>query len=313
MFDSKDSMAMLAASMMAYNIKGGKLPVYYRIRIDEWLNGRPVNWYKMAGFTDKIYTFSAGLNNIHAGLMGIAGNRLIIALRGTDGDGTLEGSILDWLNNFIALPVPFTPYSRGFVHAGFLSAAESLKTDMLTQAVILYDKLKVSGLEPEIIVTGHSKGGAVACLMAEMLAEINKEEYKSRISVYTFGAPRVGDRIFAENYKLKHYRYEAFLDIVCHLPLTEQEMTLLKRLGPVQELFAECFKLPAYKSVGEEICVYHEADNFGAYPADTINISGETLNSFCAIEQVIRYGALQILSNSHGKDYYLLDKYTVLH
>lgn len=311
MFDGKDIMPMLAASMLAYNIREGKLPVHYRIRIDEWLNGKPVNWYKKAGFTDKIYTFTAGIHNIHAGLMGIAENKLIIALRGTDGDETLEGSLLDWLNNFNAFQVPFAPYGQGYVHAGFLDSAQSLRADMLTQAVVLYDKLKGSGITPEIIITGHSKGGAVACLMAEMLAEINKE-YRDRITVYSFGAPRVGDKIFANYYRLKHYRFEAFLDIVCHLPLTAQEMILLKRLGLVQELFAECFRFPPYTAVGELVSVFHEVNNFGRYPADSNN-SGETLNSFCSVEQVIRYGALKVLADCHGKDYYLLDKYTVLH
>lgn len=313
MQEKKEAMSLLAASKLAYLIKNGKLPANYRFRIDEWVDGKPVNWYHLAGFTDKVYTFTAGIENIHAGLMGIAEDRLIISLRGTDGDGTLQGSVLDWLNNFLAIQVSFAPYGEGYVHEGFLNAARSLKEDMLLQAEVLFYKLKEKYDHPEIVMTGHSKGGAVAVIMAAMMSGISDGRYKDSITVCTFGAPRVGDGIFAEHYKLKHFRYESFLDIVCHLPFTLQEMELLKRLGPVQEVFEECFKINPYKTVGKEICIYNSRDNFGNYPPDPPNASGETLNSFCAVEQVVRYGAFYIFTGCHEKDYYLLDKSIEFH
>lgn len=306
-------MAMLAASMLAYRIKDGKLPISCRFRIDEWIGGVPYNWYHTAGFTEEVYTFTAGIDNIHAGLIGISEDKLIIAFRGTDGDDTLEGSILDWINNFLAIQVPF-PYGPGNVHEGFLSAADSLKEDMLRKTEELYGKLAGKYETAEIIVTGHSKGGAVANIMAAILSEIHNGKYRDKIAVYTFGAPRTGDELFADKYgSLNYFRYEAFLDIVCHLPFTLQETKLLKRLGPIQELFAECLKLKPYKAVGREICIYNSRDNFGKYPPDTGNSSGETLNSFCAVEQVVRYGGFQVFMGCHEKDYYLLDKSIQFH
>jgi predicted lipase len=313
MQDSKDVMPMLAASKLAYHIKNGKLPASCRFRIDEWIGGVPYNWYHTAGFTKEVYTFTAGINNIHAGLMGISKNKLIIALRGTDGDDTISGSILDWLNNFLAVQIPFS-YGLGNVHEGFYLAAESLKGEMIPKAEELYNQLANQYEAPEIILTGHSKGGAVATIMGAMLSEIHDRKYKDKITLYTFGAPRAGDEKFADTYRiLTNYRYEAFLDIVCHLPLTMQEMTLLKRLGPVQELFAQCFQLKPYKSVGEGICIYNSVDNFGKFPPDGKNLAGETLNSFCAIEQIVRYGAFQVFAGCHDKDYYLLDKSIQFH
>lgn len=306
--DNKKAMSMVGASKLTYLIRNGKLPVNYQLRIDEWIEGKPVNWYYLAGFTGKVYTFTAGIENIHAALMGIAGDKLIIAFRGTEGNGTPMGSILDWLNNFLAMQVSFAPYGAGKVHTGFFSAAEDLKEEILEKTEVLFNKLKDKYESPEIILTGHSKGGAVAEVMAAILAGINEGRYREYISVYTFGAPRVGDEVFANNYKLKHLRYEAFLDIVCHLPFTLQEAELLRRLGPIQELFEECFKLEPYSVVGEYICIYHQMDNFGNYPPDVNNAYGETLNSFCAIEQAVRYEALPLLAYSHDKDYYLLDK-----
>lgn len=313
MQDSRNAMAMLAASKLAYHIKDGKLPVSCRYRIDEWIGGIPFNWYHRAGFTEEVYTFTAGIESIHAGLMGISKDKLIIALRGTDGNDTLQGSILDWLNNFLAIQVPF-PYGPGNVHEGFLNAAQSLREDMVPKTEELYSILEKKYENPEIILTGHSKGGAVAMIMAAILSEIQEGKYRDKLKVCTFGAPRAGDKLFAEKYSRPDYfRYEAFLDIVCHLPFTLQEMELLKRLGPVQELFGECLKLRPYKAVGTGICIYNSKDNFGKYPPDGRNASGETLNSFCAVEQVVRYGAFQIFDGSHEKDYYLLDKSIQFH
>ncbi len=313
MQDNRNVMPMLAASKLAYHIKDGKLPASCRFRIDEWIGGVPYNWYHTAGFTKEVYTFTAGIDNIHAGLMGISRDKLIIAIRGTDGDDTLEGNILDWLNNFLAIQIPFS-YGQGNVHEGFYRAAESLQKEMIPKAEELYSQLALRYESPEIILTGHSKGGAVANIMGAMLSEIHNRKYKNNITLCTFGAPRAGDEKFSDTYgTLTNYRYEAFLDIVCHLPLTFQEMSLLKRLGPVQELFAECFRLMPYKPVGEEICIYNSINNFGKYPPDDANSSGETLNSLCAIEQVVRYGAFQVFAGCHEKDYYLLDKSIQFH
>lgn len=313
MQENRNVMAMLAASKLAYQIKDGKLPISSRYRIDEWIGGVPVNWYRTAGFTKDVHVFSAGIENIHAGLVGISKDKLILAIRGTSGDDRFGGSILDWLNNFLALQVPF-PYGPGNVHAGFLSAADSLKDEMLAKAEELYAELKTKYENPEIILTGHSKGGAVANLMAAILSEMNGGEYRDKLTVYTFGAPRAGDEIFADYYNhINCSRYEAFLDIVCHLPFTLQETQLLKRLGPVQDLFAECLKIMPYKAVGKEVCIYNSIDNFGKYPPDGRNPYGETLNSFCAVEQVVRYGAFQVFAGCHEKDYYLLDKSIQFH
>lgn len=301
-------MAMLAASMLTYHIKDGKLPVSCRFRIDEWIGGVPYNWYHTAGFTEEVYAFTAGVMDIHAGLMGISKDKLIIALRGTDGNDTMEGNILDWLNNFLAIQVPFL-YGQGNVHEGFFSAADSLKDDMLGKAEELYAKLAGRYESAEIILTGHSKGGAVAGIMAAMLSELHGGKYRDKITVYTFGAPRAGDDLFADKYgRLNYFRYEAFLDIVCHVPFTVQETQLLRRLGPIQELFAECLKLSPYRALGKRICIYNSRDNFGKYPPDTGNPYGEALNSFCAVEQVVRYGSFQVFAGCHAKDYYLLDK-----
>jgi predicted lipase len=65
-------------------------------------------------------------------------------------------------------------------------------------------KAKHNCLPPRIICTGHSLGGALATLAAAHIA-INHEEYREEhtdytqrpLQVYTFGAPRVGDKLLS--------------------------------------------------------------------------------------------------------------------
>ena len=63
-------------------------------------------------------------------------------------------------------------------------------------------------------VTGHSLGGAMATLASVRLTD---EGYKVR-AVYTYGSPRVGDRVFRDSYRLANYRFVNDNDLVPHLP-----------------------------------------------------------------------------------------------
>lgn len=49
-----------------------------------------------------------------------------------------------------------------------------------------------------VLLTGHSLGGAVATLLAERLVSMGVE--KERVPVITFGAPAIGNAVFAETY-----------------------------------------------------------------------------------------------------------------
>lgn len=71
-----------------------------------------------------------------------------------------------------------------------------------------------------VLVTGHSLGGAIASLSAAALVYLGIVQ-KDRLSLYTFGMPRVGDK----GYALKHdeivnnsWRVVHARDIVAHLP-----------------------------------------------------------------------------------------------
>lgn len=291
---------MWAASRLAYSIVDGKLPKDYKTVTDYNYGDEAGNCYQIAEFTGDVYSCTGGLESIHAGLAGISRAGIIIALRGTDGNDTETGNFLDWINNFLAIQVPFVPFGNGNVHLGFFNAVLSIKDALISKTKELLQMTENTGEAPVIYVTGHSKGGAMASIMAKLL----QQQVKAKIMVYSFGAPRTGDSIFKKYYGIPHLRYESFLDIIPHLYFSQQELELIKRLGALHEILSPVLVFPAYAPLGTGVCIYKPRGDFGLLPWNTGNALEEKLNSFCAVEQVIRRGEFQIFEDAHGQDYY---------
>ncbi|KAF8063676.1 TIC20-V [Scenedesmus sp. PABB004] len=88
------------------------------------------------------------------------------------------------------------------VHSGFLRcwSGSGLDVRVLGLLRVLID----TALEPgrlKIYITGHSLGGALATLTAYDLAKAAPRlDERTQVSVYTYGAPRAGNRAFAAEY-----------------------------------------------------------------------------------------------------------------
>ena len=114
----------------------------------------------------------------------------------------------DWLNNIEIAPKQFNSI-RGKIHSGFYRHFRKVKHALLCHLA--------SSDYRKLFITGHSLGGAAATLAAYVLhtSEIPIEK------VYTFGAPKVGNSTFANDYneKLlsKTYRFVNSNDIVPQL------------------------------------------------------------------------------------------------
>ena len=108
--------------------------------------------------------------------------RLVIAFRGTD-------SYTDWIVNILSYRRRFTFIRGAYVHAGYLSQHDSM-WDQIIEHLSWY-----TNVYKEILVTGHSLGGAQATLFSARVACLYPE---LSISCYTFGAPRVGNIKFVE-------------------------------------------------------------------------------------------------------------------
>lgn len=176
------------------------------------------NYYYQNTNFDELVT-SSGIHNVHSfmfnnneqgyviGFLGCYKSYIIISIKGTD-------CLSDWKTN-----ISFLINNNGFnggVHNGFAQAVINSFDELLKfiKSYISKDK--------RILLTGHSLGGALAILTAHKLSCI--DEFRNRIeAVYTYGAPRVGNRAFKKNYRLNHYRFEYGSDPVPSSPLVGYE------------------------------------------------------------------------------------------
>ena len=120
--------------------------------------------------------------------------------------------IYDFKKNINVSPQEWPPQDpHGYVHRGFIS-----KLDMLLKENIEIDNFLNNN--NNIVLTGHSLGGAICTLLASKLVS----EKKTIDSIYTFGAPPMASTSFKEYYKTQGlndvtYRYTTPKDPVTNL------------------------------------------------------------------------------------------------
>ncbi|PMJ98769.1 DUF2974 domain-containing protein [Vibrio sp. 10N.261.55.A7] len=111
------------------------------------------------------------------------------------------------------------------IHAGFhfLLSQESIpKHNLDTLGLSVFERLfqiltPLIKSNKRITLTGHSSGGAIACIVGDA---IEKRYPKSIKRIVTFGQPAIGGKHFMNRYALKRktYRICCDLDIVTFLP-----------------------------------------------------------------------------------------------
>lgn len=128
---------------------------------------------------------------------------VLITVRGTQ-------ETPDILRDLDAHQVPYAE-GDGQAHRGFYEAFQAAKT--------FVDRYMRAFHRPEhnIVVCGHSLGGAIALLLAEWL----RRDWSDNIQLYTFGSPRAGDSAFAQGAAaLTHHRLVNHNDPVPGVPFT---------------------------------------------------------------------------------------------
>lgn len=131
---------------------------------------------------------------------------MVVAFRGTTSaqDRKIDTSIGVEKANVSGFATPVR------VHAGFYRAF------LTVEGVIREALMRQTGDKP-IYLTGHSLGGAIALVASAEYS--GGDALGDRIAaVYTFGAPRVGERSFAQNVKAPHYRVVNAGDLVPLIP-----------------------------------------------------------------------------------------------
>ena len=95
---------------------------------------------------------------------------------------------------------------QGLVHSGFAGALDCVWDDLEGVIDIAYNKHKFEN----IYFTGHSLGGALAVVAAARSKYVGE--------VYTYGQPRVGNRLYAKQVKSKVHRFVNNNDVVPRIP-----------------------------------------------------------------------------------------------
>lgn len=146
---------------------------------------------------------------------------IVLTFAGTKG---LKG----WASNFD----PFPLESRGTIHNGMYDAWKPFKIKLdrfFEDAVEGAKKGDWSGVEKEIYVTGHSRGGALASLCCRHIAK----NRKCANTCVTFGAPAHGTAEYVSEYNklaCTHLRIVNGYDIVARNKTIEKVFTHLPLL-----------------------------------------------------------------------------------
>lgn len=136
-------------------------------------------------------------------------NRIYLVFRGSD-------KPIDWINN-VQFRQQIYPYGDGNsevkFHRGFMAAYFAIRETLLEVMDQFHDKY--------IIATGHSLGGALATIGAlDLQYNLGKDKNFS-FSVYTYGAPRVGNQALVESFNRRitdSHRFIYGWDVVTRVP-----------------------------------------------------------------------------------------------
>ncbi|MEO0825585.1 MAG: lipase family protein [Cyanobacteria bacterium J06642_9] len=158
------------------------------------------------------------------GFMFRQGKLIVLVFRGSQ-------QFQDWRTNLSLRLMPFrlsapqvTEPPAGEVHVGFQSAWESVESEVVKRLQVWYTEAAAAGEKPDLWITGHSLGGALAALAA-----VSLQVQRFQVSgLYTFGQPRVGDWNFVKTVNAmlgdRSYRFVNNNDMV---PLIPPQISLI--------------------------------------------------------------------------------------
>lgn len=191
-------------------------------------------YHSAAGWTAPPVAVVGGLVNIDAVLIGMTPDGIVMAFRGTIPPALTIPAILDWWQNIYDVPPMKAGAIPGQVHSGFWSATNSVWASLEKQ----YNALSAANPGAKLYLTGHSKGGAMAALIAARI-HFERTSVIRPTAIYTFGSARAGDSDFASAFPLKDIpvtRYENHLDIV---PMLPPDAAFIKLLAEIPEVGRE--------------------------------------------------------------------------
>ena len=143
---------------------------------------------------------------------------------------------------------------EGGVHSGFKKHFDDLEKEFRIGSML---SALLSG-KRKLYITGHSLGAALGIYAAyyysEKIPVTKKEEY----TLYTFGAPKVGDESFKNKFDdVKVYRMVHKNDVVCRLPPFKQ----FHHIGELYYInFEKCIECMEYLPEGYDLRTKEDED-----------------------------------------------------
>jgi hypothetical protein len=191
---SKETAASLAQFIdYAYAFSAGSVPGTYP---PSFPSGLP-SGYTIVALAQAVDDFWGHSTAEYYGIVATSSNQIVIAIRGT-------GDISEWLIDFEFPLTPFRQISHaGSVEFGFDSVFSSmffvdLKGNPFDLGAYLTQAI-TENPATEIVIEGHSLGGALVSMLALMLSYGNTV-VKGNTTVYTFASPAAGNGSFAAFY-----------------------------------------------------------------------------------------------------------------
>lgn len=235
---------LLCASNLAYGVASGRRDEPF-MTITPVLPSREVIADLLAGSAldpASVHTYEAADGSgFDAFLYGETDSDAVLAFRGTlpfrlaAEPRRILQTLADWINNANASLIEGRPYGLpGHIHAGFAASLHRLWQPDRGIADLLPRMRRAVTQGKRLLVTGHSKGGALAALAALRLASSGNDGVDPA-AVVTFAAPRLGDAEFRAVFERtlidRAWRYEYRDDIVPLLPPSDAFwQSLLARL-----------------------------------------------------------------------------------
>ncbi len=213
----------LCASLCTYAIKHST-GTSAQQAVKNYMSADNIAYGLQAKLINDIDIFIAGPGNIDACYLGETNEHFILAFRGTS--ISTNNSLQDWVNDCLYSPINYKNIP-GKLHIGFLSSVERLFHQGIMQK--LSRRMQVNP-KKKIIITGYSKGAALAPLAAAFLDKIYHID-PAHIEVNIFEPPKAGNQAFARYFNQTFptsIRYEYQDDIVPHLPPPQRLINILK-------------------------------------------------------------------------------------
>ncbi|MEI7965942.1 MAG: lipase family protein [Chitinophagaceae bacterium] len=197
----------------------------------------------------------------------------VVSIRGT----TMNQ--LSWMENFYAAMVPakgmitmadnfnfdyeLSPDKDAAVHLGWLIGTAFLARDIVPKI----DSLKARGIR-DIIIMGHSQGGAIATLLTSYLQQLktlNKLDSDIQFKTYASAAPKAGNLYYAYSFEAISKGDWAFnvvnsADWVPEGPLSVQTTADFNNANPFQ-LSDELLKKQSFFKRMILSCIYRKVEN----------------------------------------------------